>query len=146
MAMMKKPAKKAMKKSAPKKAMKKAPAKTMMPPMQAPPTGSAPMGGGPMMKKGGKIKKYQNSNTPLSKATKDSSAYFKRQGDLAAQEMSDAFSKGTPAVSAASNKIAKADKNLARQKNKGKAGFDANGFPLKKNKMGGKMSKMSKKK
>jgi hypothetical protein len=59
--------KKMMKKSAPKKAMmKKAPAKAM--PMQAPPMQQSPMAGGPMMKKGGKIKKYQNAPKPVKKS------------------------------------------------------------------------------
>lgn len=76
-----------------------------------------------------KIKKAQKG---------DSTAYYKRQGDLAAIEMSRAT---TPvATSIASNKIAAADKNAKRQKLKGKAGYDKMGFPVKKQKMGGKTS------
>ena len=102
-----------------------------------------------------KIKKYQNSGKPIA-PTSDSTAYFKMQAKKATSEMSNA--KTPVAMSIASNKISQADKDIARQKNKGKKGYDKNGFPIKQ-KSGGKtakaktgtkmskmMSKMSKKK
>lgn len=82
-----------------------------------------------------KVKKAQKGVT----ATADSSAYFRKQGNMAAREMGNArTSKG---MSIASNKIAKATKNEARQKLKGKPGYDANGFPLKKSRMGSSVKK-----
>lgn len=173
--------KKTMKKSAPKKAMmKKAPARSM-PAMQAPAQpsigGPGAMGaGGPMMKKGGKMKKAKmkmggkmkkaalgttSSETTKNPVIKDSSNIYRRMGNEAAKEMSNA--KTSEGLSVASNKIRMSDINLERQSKKGKPGYDAMGFPVKKNKiggttkkakvgakmttaykMGGKMSKMSK--
>jgi hypothetical protein len=73
------------------------------------------------------------------KATKDSTSYYRKQGNKAAYEMSSAE---TPVgMSIASNKIAAATKNEARQKLKGKPGYDANGFPKKKMRTGGKTIK-----
>jgi hypothetical protein len=73
------------------------------------------------------------------KATKDSTSYYRKQGNKAAYEMSSAE---TPVgMSIASNKIAAATKNEARQKLKGKPGYDANGFPKKKMRTGGKIKK-----
>jgi len=117
MATVKKPMKKAMKKTAPKRMM-----------MQAPPTAS-----GPMMKKGGVVK-AQNG------ATADSTGFFKKEMKTAKKNLASSYSKSYPEVSAASNKLTAASKNLSRQSNKGKAGYDANGFPVKQ-KMGGKTSK-----
>ena len=71
--------KKSMKKAAPKKAM----AAPMQAPMQAP-----PMGGGPMMKKGGKMKKAQNGTSVsefLAKrkaASKDTTPKYDRGEDM----------------------------------------------------------------
>ena len=79
-----------------------------------------------------KIKKYQNSGAPI-KPTPDSTAYFKKQGMMAAKEMSNATS--APGMRIASDKIAAANKNAARQKFKGKPGYDANGFPISKTKV-----------
>lgn len=109
------------------------------------------------MKDGGKIKKAESGITegPGPKTTPDSSGYYKKQRNLAAKEMANATT--SVGLTVGSNKIAQANKNLNRQKLKGKPGYDANGFPIKKNKTGGKttksmkmggkmMSKMSKKK
>jgi hypothetical protein len=99
-----------------------------------------------------KIKKYQNAPGPI-KPTPDSSAYYKKEVNKATKNLSATYDKPTSysVTSAASNKLAAADKNLARQKMKGKPGYDANGFPIKQKKggvtkkktmkMGGKMSK-----
>ena len=102
MATVKKPMKKAIKKASPKMMRQAAPM------MQAPPSGSQPMGGGPMMKKGGKVKKAQKG------ASVDSTSYFKNMGAQGAKEM--AAAKTPVAQSVASNKIAQATKGEARQK------------------------------
>lgn len=90
-----------------------------------------------------KIKKYQNSGKPL-KATPDSSAYYKNQEDvfnkLAKSE------KGNSKVADFNRQYfksqsAKAVSDQLRQLHKGKPGYDANGFPIKKNKTGGKVTK-----
>jgi hypothetical protein len=91
-----------------------------------------------------KIKKAQlGSNV---KSTADSTSFYKKQGNIAAQEMSNA--KTPVQASLASNRIATADKNVKRQSFKGKPGYDNNGFPqkkkggiIKKSKCGTKMSK-----
>jgi carbon monoxide dehydrogenase subunit G len=82
----------------------------------------AKMGPGPSKKE----KELMLKVSPM-KATSDSSTYFKRQGDLGAKYMT-TLKGGT----AGSNMIIKADKDLARQKLKGKPGYDKNGFPIKK--------------
>jgi hypothetical protein len=104
------------------------------------------------------VKKYQNSG-PSIKPTKDSTGYYKQKNIEAVKEMSNATT--APGAREASDKQIKAYKNLKRQSLKAKPGYDANGFPLKKGKMGTKvaakkgmhkmpngkmMSKMSKKK
>lgn len=89
---------------------------------------------------GSSIKKYQKGGQP---ATSDSTAYYKKQGNKAAVEMANATT--ASGLRTASNKITAADKSVARQKLKGKPGYDANGFPLKKSKMGGSVKKSSKK-
>lgn len=77
-----------------------------------------------------KIKKAQKGATQKkSNVTQDSTAYYKRQAKIAVGEMSNA--KTPVEMSVASNKITAADKNAARQKLKGKPGYDANGFPIK---------------
>jgi hypothetical protein len=76
------------------------------------------------------IKKAQKGVT----ATPDSTSYYKRKADKAAYEM--AASKTPVEMSLASNRITAADKNAKRQKLKGKPGYDKNGFPLKKGKVG----------
>lgn len=81
------------------------------------------------------IKKYQNSGPGI----KDSTAIYKRIANKAALEMGNATS--SPGMTKASNKIAEADKNAARQKFKGKPGYDKMGFPVKKKmKNGGSLS------
>lgn len=85
----------------------------------------AKMGPGPSKKEKELVLKVR----PM-KATSDSSTYFKRQGNLAARKMASATS--TLGSTVASNMIIKADKDLARQKLKGKPGYDKNGFPIKK--------------
>ena len=77
--------KKTMKKSAPKKAMmKKAPARSM-PAMQAPAMPS--MGGGAMMKKGGKVKKAQAGMTMKQLKTKYPDVDTTAKGDVRGSEM-----------------------------------------------------------
>lgn len=68
--------------------------------------------------------------TQKEKPTKDSSAYFRREGQLGAKQMANSI--GTYNWNMGSQRIAKADKDLARQKLKGKPGYDKNGFPIKK--------------
>jgi hypothetical protein len=83
-----------------------------------------------------KIKKYQNSGKPI-KATSDSSGYY---GNLSDKK----YSEGRSFVGKDNAKAAKlftegtsAYSSKLRQANKGKPGYDANGFPIKKNKTGG---------
>lgn len=80
-----------------------------------------------------KIKKYQNSGAPI----KDSTTIYKGIAKKAALEMGNATT--SPGMTKASNKIAEADKNAARQKFKGKPGYNKMGFPVKK-KNGGSLS------
>jgi hypothetical protein len=86
--------------------------------------------------KGTIVKKYQNSGAPITPTT-DSTGFYKKLVKKSANNMADAFSKTESDVSLASNKLRTADKNLKRQALKGKPGYDANGFPIKKNKNGG---------
>mgnify|MGYP003339676514 CR=1 FL=1 len=72
-----------------------------------------------------------NRDFPLAPTpTPDSSAYFKKQGDLAAKQMANSI--GTQGWNEGSQKLKQANKDLARQKLKGKPGYDKNGFPIKK--------------
>lgn len=66
------------------------------------------------------------SPTPITDSTK----YYKKAADKAAYEMQAAIS--APANRIASGKIIQANKDAARQKLKGKPGYDKMGFPLKK--------------
>ena len=86
-----------------------------------------------------KVKKAQKGIT----ATKDSTGYFKNEVKKATKNLSSKYDKPTSysEISSASNKLAEASKNLKRQSQKGKPGYDANGFPLKKEKIGGKVRK-----
>ena len=70
------------------------------------------------------------SATPQPSPIQDSSAYYRRAGNKAAIEMSNAVT--SPGLTIASNKIAQANKDLKRQKLKGKPGYDKMGFPVKK--------------
>ena len=90
-------------------------------------------------KKGGVIKKMQAGG----KATPDSTAYFKkRESDSytsAARNIKD------PKLSGQAFKSAlEAGKSVDRQSKKGKPGYDKNGYPLKKQKMGGVIKKTTK--
>ena len=156
--------KKTMKKSAPKKAMmKKAPAKSM-PAMQAPPMqpsvgGPGAMGGGPMMKKGGKVKKAQDGRTVMQKLkAKYPDTDTTAAGDTRFRE----FNAYAPKKEL--NKIAEIDKAFNTKYGKDKPAVDKSpkkktpnqkkgGVTKKSMKMGGKMTtkykmggKMSKKK
>lgn len=62
--------------------------------------------------------------------TIDSTKYYKKVGNKAAYEMQAAISAHANRV--ASGKIIQADKDAARQKLKGKPGYDKMGFPVKK--------------
>ena len=77
------------------------------------------------------------TETTRPKATTDSTGFFKKEVRKAGKNLADAYSVSYPAVSSASNKLATANKNLKRQALKGKAGYDANGNPIKKDKKGG---------
>ena len=84
-----------------------------------------------------KIKKYQNSGAPL-KSSSDSSAYYKNLDKKYAKASNDAYKKHDVKGSfSAMSEAMKASANAERQKLKGKPGYDANGFPIKKNKTGG---------
>lgn len=112
--------------------VKKAMKKPMM--KKAAPKKMAPMQASPMMKKGGKVKKYQNSGKPLS--AKDSMNFYANQGD---------------SLSASAAKKLTSDKKGALKDIKAANTARANETRLAKKlypnyKMGGKMSKMSKKK
>jgi len=77
-----------------------------------------------------------NRDFPLSPTpapTKDSTAYYKKEVKNATKNLADSYSgtKGYPGISAASNKLRDANKNLERQSKKGKPGYDAMGFPKK---------------
>ena len=81
-----------------------------------------------------KIKKAQKGI----KATADSSAYYRNLSrdymQEAAWNMGDGVGKKSRA---AMDKSSEATRNEERQRRKGKPGYDANGFPIKKNKTGG---------
>jgi hypothetical protein len=88
-----------------------------------------------------KIKKAQTGKSV--KPTADSSAYYKKEMmdnyEAAARNMN------SPKYSESAFKRAKqSSSDLDRQSKKGKPGYDANGFPLKKQKMGGKTVKAKK--
>lgn len=85
-----------------------------------------------------KTKKYQTGGGV--KPTADSTSYYKKQGDIAAKQMANAPT--AAGLAYGSRKIAEADANVKRQKLKGKPGYDANGYPVKK-KTGGKVMKKS---
>lgn len=83
-----------------------------------------------------KIKKAQKGI----KATADSSAYYKNQEDTFNKLAKD--EKGNSKVADFNRKFfkdqaGKAVSSQVRQLHKGKPGYDANGFPIKKNKTGG---------
>lgn len=91
------------------------------------------------MKKGGKIKKAAYGTTTRSttiKPTPDSTSYYEKMQE-------DAYSSAARNMNSpkyadqAFNRAREAGKNIDRQSKKGKPGYDANGFPLKKNKTGG---------
>jgi len=72
-----------------------------------------------------------NRDFPLSPTpapTKDSTAYYKKEVKKATKNLFDSYSGPYSGVSAASNKLTTASKNLERQKLKGKPGYDAMGF------------------
>lgn len=129
--------KKSMKKAAPKKAM----AAPMQAPMQAP-----PMGGGPMMKKGGKMKKAQNGTSVsefLAKrkaASKDTTPKYDRNE---AMSQMNAASKGYDAAKdKASRDSASAAYEPIREANMKSMGYSKN--PGGKYKAGGKIAKAMK--
>lgn len=70
------------------------------------------------------------SATPQPTPIKDSSRYYNNLANKAAYEMQAAIS--APANRIASGKIIQANKDAARQKLKGKPGYDRMGFPIKK--------------
>ncbi len=99
-----------------------------------------------VFKKGGmvgtskKMKKMQmgGQGSSSSKATSDSTKYFTQKVKEATKNLSNSYSTGPYSkISEASNKLTEADRNLKRQKLKGKPGYDANGRPIQKQKMGG---------
>ena len=77
------------------------------------------------------IKKAQNG------ATKDSTAYYSNKARLS--ELKGALSNNPSEILRNFNASDKAKKDQSRQKYKGKPGYDANGFPKKKN--GGSIAK-----
>jgi hypothetical protein len=77
------------------------------------------------------IKKAQNG------ATKDSTAYYSNKARLS--ELKGALSNNPSEILKNFNASDKAKKDQSRQKYKGKPGYDANGFPKKKN--GGSIAK-----
>jgi len=89
---------------------------------------------GPLIKKKGPFKGSTLKNGgPVQKATKDSTAYFQKRMDEAYEAA--ARNMNSPKYSEQAFKRAKqAGKDIDRQKLKGKPGYDANGFPIKKNK------------
>jgi hypothetical protein len=124
--------KKTMKKSAPKKAM------MSKKPMSAMPS----MGGGAMMKKGGKVTKYQNAPAPIKKRTpmqelkaKYPSADTTAAGDTRFQE----FNAYAPKKEL--KKIADTDKAFDKKYGKGKPAKNKMGGVTKKVKISAKMSK-----
>ena len=78
------------------------------------------------------IKKAQNGAK-----TADSTAYFQKQAKENFQKASDRYSYSNPEIrkkaSEYTNKAIQAQKDELRQSNKGKPGYDKNGFPKKKN-------------
>jgi hypothetical protein len=87
------------------------------------------------------VKKVKKAQKGI-RATADSSAYYKnlasRYMEEAARSMGDHVNEKTKA---AFKKSSEATSNEMRQKRKGMPGYDANGFPIKKNKTGGKVRK-----
>lgn len=79
------------------------------------------------------IKKAQNGAK-----TADSTAYFQKQAKENFQKASDRYSYSNPEIrkkaSEYTNKAIQAQKDELRQSNKGKPGYDKNGFPIKKKK------------
>ena len=88
------------------------------------------------------VKKVKKAQKGI-KATADSSAYYhnlsREYMQEAARNMGDHVGKKSRDAMA---KSSEATRNEERQKRKGTPGFDANGFPLKKNKTGGKVSNL----
>jgi len=76
------------------------------------------------------VKKAQNG----AKATKDSTDYFNKEAKKNFQKASDRY--GSPSLSKEaskySDKAISAQKSSLRQSNKGKPGYDKNGYPIKK--------------
>lgn len=70
---------------------------------------------------------------PTPTPTQDSTAYYRKEVKKATKNLADSYSKANPypVISAASNRLAAANKNLERQGRKGKPGYDAMGFPKK---------------
>lgn len=93
--------------------------------------------------KGGAVEKYKFDPTlpNIAKkqkggvATADSTKYYSKQMTSNIKEHFDA--KGSDAKADAAKKVTQSKNNLARQTNKGKSGFDKNGFPIKSNQRGG---------
>jgi hypothetical protein len=79
------------------------------------------------------IKKAQAGTT----ATKDSTAYFQNKAKENFQKASDRYSYSNPEIrkkaSEYTNKAIQAQKDELRQANKGKKGYDKNGYSIKKN-------------
>jgi len=87
-----------------------------------------------------KVKKYQKSGPPI-KATTDSSGYYKDLDKKYVKASNSAYKKYDVKGSfTAMSEAMKASANAERQKLKGKPGYDSNGFPIKKNKTGGKVT------
>jgi hypothetical protein len=85
------------------------------------------------------IKKPMKKAQSGVKATKDSTDYFKKMQDFNYKQ-AETFAKYglRNAAEESMNKASQTIKDQFRQKNKGKAGYDKNGYPLKKKmKMGG---------
>lgn len=75
------------------------------------------------------LKKAKNGTTV--KSTPDSTSYYRNKAIQATSDQDFAANFGNrSAYSKAVKAEAKANENKARQANKGKAGYDANGFPI----------------
>jgi hypothetical protein len=90
-----------------------------------------------------KTNKMQPKPKVVTKPTADSTSYFKDKAKDMARKSLYAEAKGDKKLSNVYMDVAsKASSSVSRQSNKGKAGYDKDGYPLKKQKNGGVTKKM----
>ena len=81
------------------------------------------------------MKTPKKGTVKIVKPTADSTKHYKNVFTGSVMATEDYLSKGNKKSASISQKIAKqADKDMNRQKYKGKPGYDKNGFPIKKKK------------